>query len=146
MRWSPVVCRSCSTFFIEHDIKFYVFVVLDDNCPTRPTSYSHPTFFTFFLGIMRKNVNGAKNCTLRFLNKIRSKLNIYFFVNCRVQFFAPLTFIYDNWLMIVSNPCWRPSIHHFSILVNCYIFTTFTLWWCKNIKQFIKHCRTLQMS
>ena len=31
------VCRSCSTFFIEHDIKIYVFVVLDDNCPTRPT-------------------------------------------------------------------------------------------------------------
>ncbi len=43
-------------------------------------------------GVMRKNVNGAKNCTLRFLNKIRSKSNIYFFVNCRVQFFAPLIF------------------------------------------------------
>ena len=32
-------CRSCSTFFIEHDNKFSAaFVVLEDNCPTRPTS------------------------------------------------------------------------------------------------------------
>ena len=34
------VGRSCSTFFIEHDIKFSskVFVVLDENCPTRSTT------------------------------------------------------------------------------------------------------------
>ena len=45
--WNKVVVsRSCSTFFIEHDIKFSskVFVVLDENSPTRPTIFLFPPF------------------------------------------------------------------------------------------------------
>ena len=35
-----IAYRSCSTFFIEHDNKFSAaFVVLEDNCPTRPISF-----------------------------------------------------------------------------------------------------------
>ena len=58
------------------------------------------------------SIFGAKICTLRFLNKLRSKLNIYFFVNCRVQFFAPLTFMHlSYWIKIVQPYLLIVKIH-----------------------------------
>ena len=71
-----LACRSCSAFFIEHDNKFSAaFVVLEDNCPTRPTS-----FFQW------KIESGKWKIVL---NNFQLSIIHFQFRKGRVQFFAP---------------------------------------------------------